>query len=83
MFMSGQLFRTFAQFLFKMNFSRGAGGSAKRFGNSEGVGVGWLFFFKKKWKFRRGGGSYLKFPLFDQFLISHHQLFEYNYTDIM
>ena len=40
MFLSGLWFRTFAQFLFKMHFSRGAGGSAKCFGNSREMGGG-------------------------------------------
>ena len=37
------MFITFAQFLFKMTFSRGAGGVQNAFGNSGGVGG--LFFF--------------------------------------
>ena len=41
MFLSGLWFRTFAQFLSKMHFSRGAGGSAKCF----------------HWQFQRDGGG--------------------------
>ena len=55
MFMSGLLFRTFAQFLFKTNFPERLGGLEIL----EGWGV---YFSFKKWKFWRGGGSYLKFP---------------------
>ena len=57
---SGLMFRTFAQFLVQMKFSRGAGGSAKCFWKFQ-RGGGFIFSFKK-WKFQRGGGSYLKFP---------------------
>ena len=39
---SGLMFRTFAEFLFKMNFSGGAGGGCT----------------KCFWKFRRGGGLF-------------------------
>ena len=41
----GLMFRTFAQFLFKMTFSRGAGGVQNAFGNSRGVG-GFIFLLK-------------------------------------
>ena len=43
---SGLMFRTFAQFLFKMTFSRGAGGVQIAFGNSGGVGGGVIFLLK-------------------------------------
>ena len=48
------MFRTFAQFLFKMLFPEGQGGMKETFGNSEGRGV---YFSSQKWRFQRGGGS--------------------------
>ena len=59
---SGLMFRTFAQFLFKLFFPEGQGGMEETFGNSGGGGGGGVIFSSQKWKFRRGGGSYLKFP---------------------
>ena len=51
---SGLMFRTFAQlFLFKMTFSRGAGGVQNALENPEGWGV---FFFKKMEIPERWGG---------------------------
>ena len=56
---SGLMFGTFAQFLFKLFFSRGAGGMKETFENSGGEGRG-LYFTKmeipERW------GVYLKFP---------------------
>ena len=46
---SGLMFRSFAQFLFKMTFSRGDGGAQNDFGNSGEVGGGGgvIFLLKK------------------------------------
>ena len=43
---SGLMFRTFAQFLFKMTFSRGAGGCTKCFWKFRRGGGGGYFSFK-------------------------------------
>ena len=48
------MFRTFAQFLFKLLFPEGQGGMKETFGNSGGEGV---YYSSQKWKFRRDGGS--------------------------
>ena len=61
---SGLMFRTFAEFIFKMIFSRRAEGCTKCFWKF--CRGGGFIFLLKKWKFCRGGGggggSYLKFP---------------------
>ena len=54
---NGLMFRTFAQFLFKMNFSRGAGVVQNAFGNSGGVG---FIFILKNGNSKEVVGSYLK-----------------------
>ena len=51
----GLMFRTFAQFVFKLLFPEGQGGMKETFGNSGGEGG--VYFSSQKWKFRRGGGS--------------------------
>ena len=48
------MFRTFAQFLFKLLFPEGQGGMKETFGNSGGEGGGGVFSLQK-WKFRRWG----------------------------
>ena len=55
------MFRTFAQFLFKMTFSREAGGVQNAFGNSGGVGGG-VSFLLKNGNSGEVGGVLLKFP---------------------
>ena len=58
------MFRTFAQFLFKLLFPEGQGGMKETFGNSGGEGV---YYSLQKWKFRRDGGSSLSGGVMDIF----------------
>ena len=44
----------------KLFFPEGMGGVQNSSGNSGAVGG--LFYWSKKWKFRGGGGAYVKFP---------------------
>ena len=53
---------TLTHFLSKTIFSRGYGGVQNSNGNSEGVGGGGVILVVKIWKFRGGGGAYVKFP---------------------
>ena len=61
----GLMFRTFAQFLFKLPFPEGQGGMKETFGNSRGEGGGGYFFHKNgnsgevgglSWNSLHGGG---------------------------
>ena len=53
----GLMFRTFAQFLFKLLFPEGQGGMKETFGNSGGEGGGGVFFFTKMEILERWGGG--------------------------